>query len=386
MTTTYAILATVTLQHDYYADGRCNDFELVPSAATMAALKGLAVLTKTIGNTLILLVKVDDDGSTYLDLPSDMKLSFYLQLNNTSFINYTNVSYQSSAVFYFTNLYKTKAGSSLYLNRRVPSFSNATAYAIGDMVLDGGNVFEAIKPVNAGAHATSDTAFWFQRTTDQYVHGGDTLQLSDGILRVNTAAASVFDISVYTLNDATSSYDVLFTTQRQIFTQNVSAITVDLHDLPPAQYRVVVNGAEQYVYVDKAASYARVFGILELYNRFPAADDFGLLDATGIPKGLDHIIRFPNRLAIWKYIARTTTVTAVENTASPGAFVAAAQPRQFVSVAPLPLKQQPVKTLQVKSGATVLASRLANPPPERIATYTDGDGNQYFCAEMYLNY
>jgi hypothetical protein len=50
------------------------------------------------------------------------------------------------------------------------------------------------------------------------------------------------------------------------------------------------------------------------------------------------------------------------------------------------LKQQPIKTLQVMNGGTVLASRLANPPPERISTYIDGDGNKYFCAEMYLNY
>lgn len=387
MTTTYAILATVTLQHDYYADGRCNDFELVPSTETAAAMKGLFILTKTVGNTLLLLVKVNDEGATYVTLPADLKLSFYVELDNTNFVNYTNVPYGGSgSIFYFSNLYKTKVGSSLYLNKRVLNYSGATAYAIGDMVLSGGNVFEAIKPVSAGSHATSDSDYWFQRASEQYVHSGDALQLSDGVLRITTAPATVFDISVFGLNDATTNYDVLIRTQKQIFTQNVSTITLNLQDLPPAQYKVAVNGVTQFVYIDKTASYARVFGILELYNRFPAADDFGLLDADGAPKGLDHVIRFPNRLAIWKYITRTTTVTAIENTATPGAFTAAALPKQFVSVAPLPLKQQPIKTLQVKSGATVLASRLANPPPDRIATYTDGDGNKYFCAEMYLNY
>lgn len=387
MTTTYAILATVTLQHDYYADGRCNDFELVPSEATARALKGAAILTKTIGNTLILLVKLDETEATYIDLPADMKLTFYLQLNNTSFINYTNVPYQSGSVFYFTNLYQTKVGSTLYLNSRVPAFSNATNYEIGDMVLNGANVFEAIKPVPAGSHATGDTAFWFQRSGEQYVHGGDMLRLIDGMLTVSTVEASVFNIDIFSLNPSTQNYDVpVGPTQQQLFTQGVKAIMVDLHELPPAKYRVVVNGVELYVYVDKAASYGRVFGILELYNRYPAADDFGLLDASKKPKGLDHVIRFANRLAIWKYITRTTTVTAIENTAAPGSFVAAPLPKQFVSVVPMLLKQQPIKTLQVMKGATVLASRLANPPPERIATYTDGDGNKYFCAEMYLNY
>jgi hypothetical protein len=387
MTTTYSILATVTLQHDYYADGRCSDFELVPSEATAKALKGAAILTKTIGNTLILLVKLNDTEATYIDLPADMKLTFYLQLNNTSFVNYTNVPYQSGSVFYFTNLYQTKVGSTLYLNKRVPAFSNASSYVIGDMVLSGANVFEAIKPVSAGAHATGDTAFWFQRSGEQYVHSGDALRLIDGILTVETAAASVFNIDIFSLNPTTQNYDVAVgPTQQQLFTQNVKAIMLDLHELTPAKYRVVVNGVEQYVYVDRAASYGRVFGILELYNRYPTTDDFGLLDGDKKPKGLDHVIRFPNRLAIWKYITRTTTVTGIENTAAPGSFVAAPLPRQFVSVVPMLLKQQPIKTLQVMNGGTVLASRLANPPPERISTHTDGDGNKYFCAEMYLNY
>jgi hypothetical protein len=51
----------------------------------------------------------------------------------------------------------------------------------------------------------------------------------------------------------------------------------------------------------------------------------------------------------------------------------------------MPLRQQPLKTIQLMKGATILASKLANPPPDRISTVEDG-GNTYFCAEMYLNY
>lgn len=46
MTTAYSILATVTLQHDYYANGRCADFDIVPSAETASALSGAGMLTK----------------------------------------------------------------------------------------------------------------------------------------------------------------------------------------------------------------------------------------------------------------------------------------------------------------------------------------------------
>jgi hypothetical protein len=386
MTTTYAILATVSLQHDYYADSRCPDFEISPSAETAAALKGATILTKTIGNSLILLIKMDG-AETFLSLPADLKLSFYLQLTNPAFLNFSNVPYLPGSAFYFTNLYGTSVGGNKYLNLRVPAFSNSTDYAIGDMVLDGGNIHEAIKPVAAGSNPTSDTAFWQQRSSEQYAHKGDIITLSDGVFRVNATAAKDFDITVFKLNTATRVFDVMVgSPQQQKFSQNVSGIVVNLQDIAEGKYKVVVNGQEHYVYVDRAASYGRVFGIVELYNQTPAGAGFDLIDASSEPAGTEFIIRFANRLAIWKYITRTTQVTGVQMTAVPNAFIAGTQPKQFVSAIPMPLRQQPIKTLQVMNGGTVLASRLANPPPERIALHTDGNGNKYFCAEMYLNY
>lgn len=386
MTATYAILTTVTLQHDYYADGRCPDFELAPTAETAAVMKGLGILAKTVGNTLILLVQVKADGSTYLPLPQGQKLSFYLELANSSFMNYTAVTPGNNTVFYFTNLYHTQAGGTGYLNHPVPAFNAATAYGIGDTVQAGGSVYEAVKPVAPGSHAPGDAAFWHQRSGLQYVHSADLMPVTDGAYQMATAPAKVFDIQVFAWNSASGNFDARVMALQQNFHQDVSEITIPLQALRPARYRVLVNGASHVVYVDKTAVYRRVAGLLEIYHHFPPADDFGLVDGAGVPKGLDYVIRFPNRLAIWKYLTRTTNVTAVENTAVPGQFVAALQPRQFVSVVPLPLKQMPVKTLQVKNGAIVLASRLANPSPDRMATFTDGAGNTYFCAEMYLNY
>jgi len=128
-----------------------------------------------------------------------------------------------------------------------------------------------------------------------------------------------------------------------------------------------------------------VYGVVELFHCFDTGDDFAWLDAGGVPLAPDHELRFANRLAIWKYIARTTNVTAVENTSMPGIFEPGDAPKEFVSRKPLFLQQQPVNTIRVMNGVTVLASRLANPPPDRIATCIE-DGNKYFCAEMYLNY
>lgn len=383
MTISYDILATVTLLHDYYADKRCADFTLVPSAETAAALKGLSILTRTIGNTLILLVQVADDESTYLDLPNDLKLRFYLELENPGFMNYTHIDFQNKTLFYLSNRYHNKTEDLLYLNQPLPAFSNGTAYEIGDLILAGGEVYEAIKPVAAGSHAVTDAAFWYHRQGRSYVHTEDRLPLCDGVFQTAVAAATSFDIKVFAQNAATSDFDVLVREKVQSFEAPVTELTIDLTDLTPGKYRLVVNGTERFLYVDTAAAYARVFGVVELSNLFPPADDFGWRDATGKSKKLNYNIRFANRLAIWKYIT-STNVTLIENTAVPGQFEAIAS-AQFVSTAPLPMQQTAIKTLQAKKGTTLLASRLANPPPDRIATYTDTDHNTWYCAEMYLN-
>ncbi len=385
MTTTYAILATISLRHDYYADGRCPDFQVRPSDTTQAAMQGLHILWRMLGNTLVLLVKVDEIGKTFQNLPQDLKLSFYLEIVNTDFLNYSNAPVANGSLCYATNFFKTKTGSTRYLNSPVPVFSVAKSYAIGAIVADGGNIFEAIRPVSAGSHATSDADFWQLRLSKQYVHSGDLLMLSDGSLRLPVASASNFSIEVFGLTLQTSLFDISLDSSTQSFPGNVTEIALNLEQLPPAKYRIWVNGVDYFLYVDKTASYERVYGIAELYNCFASADDFGWLDANGVPKSLDYELRFANRLAIWKYIARTTNVTAVENTAEANAFEAGDEPKQFVSRKPLFLQEQPIKTLRVMSGATVLASRLANPPPDRIAICVE-DGNKYFCAEMYLNY
>lgn len=385
MTTSYSILATVSLRHDYYSDGRCPDFQVRPTEQTQAVMRGLSILSRMIGDTLVLLVKVDEAGKAYQSLPRDLRLNFYLELVNTDFLNFSNAPAANGMACYCSNIFHTEIADTLYVNSPVPAFNAAKSYLIGDMVADGGAIYEAIRPVSPGSHATADADFWQLRLSEQYVHSGDLIILSDGSLHLDVTAAGSFAVDIFSLNLQTRVFDVLVESQALSFPANVTELSLNLQHLPPAKYRIAINGLDHFVYIDRTASYARVYGILELYNCFPAADDFGWVDADGIPKGLDHELRFANRLAIWKYITRTTNVTAIENTAAPDAFEAGDEPRQFVSRKPLFMQQQPVKTLRVLSGATVLASRLANPPPDRIATCTE-NGNEYFCAEMYLNY
>lgn len=387
MTTSYGILATISLQHEYYADGRCPDFDITPTAATAKALKGAGILTKMLGEALILLVKLNDAGAVLVDIPHNLRMSFYLKLNNASFVNYTNVPFQATSIFYCSNLPQTKVGTTLYLNENVPNYSNAKAYVIGDLVRAGAtDIFEAIKPMAAGTHTTTDANFWKKRSNNQYLHSGDLLDLNDGRLLLQTAPAKLFNIAVFGFNEGSKAFDIPVFQQEQRFIGEQATLNIDLVNLSPAKYKVDVNGEEHYCYVDGEASYTRVFGVVELFNIFEMPSDFSLLDAGKKPRGIEMVIRFANRLTKWKYILRSTLATGVEIPAIPGAFIDGTTDNVFVSKNPMALQQQVLKTIQLMNGPAILLNRLPNPQPDRMATDLDGDGNKYFCSEIYVNF
>ena len=124
----------------------------------------------------------------------------------------------------------------------------------------------------------------------------------------------------------------------------------------------------------------------QLFNVFTAPSDFSLLDLTKKPRGIEMVIRFANRLTKWKYILRSTLATGIEIPTQPGAFIDGATNNVFISKNPLALQQQVLKTIQLMNGAAILLSKLPNPQPDRVATDLDGDGNKYYCSEIYLNF
>jgi hypothetical protein len=95
-------------------------------------------------------------------------------------------------------------------------------------------------------------------------------------------------------------------------------------------------------------------------------------------------LRFANRSVIWKYLARSSDVTAVKDTSDSISFLAEAG-NQFVSSIPVPMREKPIKTLLLKSGLLGDISPLPNPGADRLGTVTR-NGNTYLCSELYLNY
>lgn len=388
----YKILFSVEIKHDYYTDNRSDDFEISPSAETVSVLKGQGMLFKMIGNKLIVLVRVDDSDKPLIDIDRSGKLTFFMKLANPHFNNFTNLDYHPSESkrYYFSNANQSKIGSDLYLNSKIPVYKNTNDYPIGSLASNASDiVFEAIKPSSSTSkRALTNKDYWMNRGKVQYVNSNDLVEVSPFVYLFNTISDTVFTVNIYGLNFNTGAYDVPVTdTVNLSFSSAQTAVPVRLEKLSKGFYRIDINGESRFVYTDSDAVYSNTFGIIEIFSFLPASNAFALFNTSGKAKGSLFTIRFPNRVLIWKFIARSSDVVSVKDSRPPPqklSFIPLAG-NQFISSKPVPVSQKPLKTLSLESTALGNISAIANPGTERLSKI-EIDGDAYYSAEVHLNY
>lgn len=179
MNVQYAILFTVDLLHEYYSNGRSDDFDLVPAEDTVRLLKTAGVLWKKSGNRYFALIKATDKGGgiytpsvntppeqRYRDLFGKNVFRFYLILKNPYFSNFTALNQPSGRLYYFSNAAANGRTGVLYLNLPVANHANGVEYLPGNMATEPGTdrVFEAItKHTSSNAGELGDTSLWLPK-------------------------------------------------------------------------------------------------------------------------------------------------------------------------------------------------------------------------------
>lgn len=386
----YKTVCTVTMLHDYYASGNCADFDIVPDAETVQAMRGQGMLFKNVGNKLIIAINCDADGKPFIQPDPALKLRFYLRLQNVYFDNFTNLDFRpgESRRFYFSNINQAAISSPLYITSLVAEYNSGTDYKAGSLAANGSNdVFEALKPNGPGdVHGLGEASFWRPKGQVQYVSNTDLLEIAPFIYNFSVAAPGTnFSINIFGLNPASGNYDLqVIDTISLNFSDPQSRLQLRLETLPAGKYRINVNGDNHFIYLDKELNALSSFGIIELFNHLPAASPFALFDAAGKPRAAAYVIRFLNRSVLWKYISRSADVSAIHDSSSQFSF-AAESGHQFISDKPIPLSETPYTTLSLDSATMGNISPLANPAADRLCTLLR-DGDTYYCAELHLNY
>ncbi len=316
MISKYRSLFRLSLLHDYFADGKSDDFVLIPSAATQVLLNGARLLLKRVGNQVVALTQVDDARRPLSAPPAAARLTFYLDLQSTEFQIVTNLGLDADRTrrrLYASNLSQNVSGEALHLSRSVEPFDPTRTYAFGAMARVGGTLFECIHSGTGNAPGAG-SPFWASRGSSTYVTFRDSIPLLPrrATFTLQTAATS-FRIRVFALDPATNTLTQQVREEWNTLPEDDPAreVQVNLASLPPARYRLDINGEGFEAYFDDEAVSRRVFGIVEIFLHLPATDPFALLDAAGAVREPEYVLRFANRRAFWKYVTPLHKVESI---------------------------------------------------------------------------
>jgi hypothetical protein len=343
-----------------------------------------------VGNLLVVLVKVNDEDKPYVELDALLKLRFYLELLNPGFITKTNINLDElrNKRLYFNNLSQNKTGSTLYLNQSVPNYNAASSYDYGEMVNDGGTIYECIKSPVSG-NGTDKDDYWYNRGNIQYPTSDDMITVTPGVMNFTlTTASKTFDIQVLGLDTTTNSYDAEVRSSVQTTDTLTKEVQADMRALDAGKYIVKINNENFTRYIDAQAAFSNTIGIVDIFNHLEGTDDFALLNDTGKTKEHTYTIHFANRIAQWKYLTTKKGVKNITDNTSTYSFtqqpVAPAIAEYFESNKPIPLKQSPF-VFELELNAPLSEPPPApNPNPDDVSMLVR-NGDLYVC-KIYLNY
>lgn len=391
--TKYSLLFTLQLLHKYFKDEACPDFIIIPSDKTKEVLDGRKIIAKQYKHQLYAGVQLDELGKPLPTPEEGMQLTFFLQLNNPLFFNYTNLPFSSPGnnIYYFTNRNINSSNGRQFLSAPYPSYDGTKAYKPGDLTTNvSGTVFQATRTSTGVTPPANDVLsdFWKQvdATTNQnhYMSDSDTLQWLPSLSTYNfTTAQPSADIKVFGYNAASGQYDQPALSYFIQFANPVFGFSLNLTPLTTGKYKLIINGKEQLIYINDELSRKKVFAVIDIFNDNTLSAGYKIMNGDSLinPSPV-FTIYFLNRSTIWRYVLPTGVNGVITDNAGIYKFPVAASDNVF-SIAPIPLNDKPLD-IKLKVGTDPLTT-VGCPTPERLTSHTNA-GDIYYCSEIFVNY
>jgi hypothetical protein len=398
MSSSYKIVFRLELLHEYFADEAAKHLSVIPSEATSQLLRNHELKWKQSGNFLLVAAKTDSTGKPVKPWTPETKFVFYVLSENGLFQNITNPSPTPSAknTYWLSNfsgneMEEPVSGggniSRLHLSKPIATHVSATVYQPGRLVIDGGTdeLYECLKTTTGGT-LLSNTSFWRKRGKKQYITTADTETIvSSQLLFAVSSPATVFQIRWLGLTASNGTMNTeLRAAEIQKFETATNKISVSLHKIPAGRCRIEVNGESVIVVVKDTSLVSTPVAVVELMSDVGTNADFSLLNA-GVVADKRFTVRFCNKSVLWKYVAKTNDVTAINDSSSTLSFTNTLSPREFLSTAPYPLKEQPIKTISFTSAVLGSVNSLSNASPSFLSEM-EVDGDVFSCSSIYLNH
>ena len=330
--------ATTTYTTDY--DIR-NVFRIEPSEETAALMRDHRMIFRytATGFTVLVsaeLVTAPNVFATTIDLAPDMCLSFYWQLLDPYFENYTNkrLIAKGRQVYYFDNRDGVIAGGVSYLNKAIPAFGttyfNEPLYRFGDIISESAQTFEMIDKDAPIINFPGNLAKWQLINTSIIHYVNPTALITWQAPRFEYRRpnnipnefiiANLFD----TNNQPVDLGTIPLTNQPQnVYQSSFSTLepvnfTLDLSAFALGKYRMDITDASgttpQPFYLIDPMIKPQLYGVSEFFVTAPAAP-FRFITEDPVthrwlldPTAKKFQVRFRNRLTRWQYLNQDQTV------------------------------------------------------------------------------
>jgi hypothetical protein len=387
----FGVLFTFELLHRFFTNQVCKAFVMRASAKTSSVLAGHKMVAKQYQHQLWVGLPLDAAGNPSLVPSPDFQLTFFLQLNDPLFYNYTNLpsSLPSGKMYYFSNRNTNFVTPNKFLSQSISLYSASNTYHPGDLAAQsGGTVFQTIQTSDS-AHPfpLTNTSYWKPIDTLQYVTEQDSVQwLPTVSTYAFSASQSSVTVEVRGYDIGAKDYSLLVLSKTTDFSSPVNSFTLDLSSLADGKYDLRINGASSFIYLNDELIGHPAFAILDMYNDASLPLTHALFDGSNHALSPLYTTYFLNRSTIWKFVLPNGKTGQINNPSSEYA-LASAVTNPILSPVPFPLKERPPLDFTLVIGGFT-HKNIACPSPERLVTIQPHppSGDIYSCSEVFLNY
>jgi hypothetical protein len=344
---------------------------LKPTRACQQTLKNLRWVARPHAQGVTLFAEVDavdpddpdTDYRTKIPVNRLARLTFWLEVNDPTFANYTNLPLSPAdrgQFYYFSNVsgstqsYErtTESGDTeivdyLFLSQPLAAYDANAEYFIGSLVIDADHTYESLTYQSIGTDASTleDTDSWARLPRSEYVSDRDQLPRQNLSRLQNILAASPGSAVTFSLTDINGQRSFTQTTDVPESHPDGDPMMVGLNfaGQAPGRYQLIINNTlteGAFVLFDPLAA-PKAYALVELAIASDSVPEpFECVQFQGedtIIQPKTYILRFKNRTTRWRY--RTLNGHGFDRDAPPEGFEVIDE-HTYVTAVPRGLQRQ----------------------------------------------
>ncbi len=354
----YKKLFDIDILHDYYLKGIdeannsiwpnqytiLNDLEFVPTQECSKILNQFQLITRQKPYGLSIYCRAlksklsENDFSSFIYIPNNLKLTFLLQIKSAYFSNYTNLRITGNGkyLYHFGNHRGHISNSQLYLSSSMPEYSEVppgeSKYQWGDMVLHSGKKYDSIKITDASSRFNARNWMLIDIADASYLTIKDRTPWQSPVLTFESVNTNPGETIKFVLTDTNNNPvdlgNIPNTDQPQdTFIAPAKAdekvfYRINLNHIPMGRYKLKItrsaSESNMEFYLIDPLKYPSSFGVIEMFSNVSDSnmDFLEYIESEGSKESLirfkQYTIRFRNRYTHWKFIASDGSETLLE--------------------------------------------------------------------------